>query len=277
MRCHLQATRHFHASCTNASGHSRWSKIKHDKGKNDAFKNRQRSIFAAEISTASKMFGPDPNINPRLADLITKAKREGFAKTSIESAIARGQGRSISGANLETVVVEAIMPNNVGVVMECETDNKNRTLHEVRHVIKLNGGSAGPTGYLFDRRGRIVFDAKEGVDADATLNAALDVGALDVDESEDGRTIVLTEPEQTTSIGKAISEALKLEIASSGVVYVAKSDTATPLPDDDSADVLSTFLDGLEEKGCGVQVLAMNATQGQAGQDSWRELSSRLE
>ena len=89
-QCQLRS---FSYSPTPSSGHSRWSKIKHDKLKTDAAKNRQRSLFSQEIATASKFYGPDPNTNPRLADIVTKAKRDGFAKASIEAAIARGQGK----------------------------------------------------------------------------------------------------------------------------------------------------------------------------------------
>ena len=91
--------RAFSATTIPLSGHNRWSKIKHDKGKADALKNRQRSIFAQEIATASKLFGPDINSNPKLADLVTKAKKEAFPKASIEAAIARGQGKSLTGAS----------------------------------------------------------------------------------------------------------------------------------------------------------------------------------
>ena len=102
--------RAFSATTIPLSGHNRWSKIKHDKGKADALKNRQRSIFAQEIATASKLFGPDINANPKLADLVTKAKKEAFPKASIEAAIARGQGKSLTGASLERLTVEGILP-----------------------------------------------------------------------------------------------------------------------------------------------------------------------
>ncbi|TKA71829.1 hypothetical protein B0A49_06172, partial [Cryomyces minteri] len=152
-RC--QHGQRFSTSAPLQSGHSRWSTIKHDKGKNDAIKNKQRSIHAHEISQASKVYGPDPNINPRLAHAIATAKKSGFAKASIEAAIARGQGVSASGAKLESLTIEAILPPSVAVVIDCETDNKLRTLADVRLLIKHYEGNVTPTNYLFAKKGRI--------------------------------------------------------------------------------------------------------------------------
>ncbi|KAI4791138.1 YebC-like protein, partial [Aureobasidium sp. EXF-8845] len=179
-------SRSFHQAATCQSGHSRWSKIKHDKAKVDSSKNKARSIFAQEIATASKLFGGDPNFNPRLADLIVKANRAGFAKASIEAAVARGQGKSVNGAALETVTIEAMLPNNVGVVIDCETDSRLRTLADLRVIVKQHGGNATPTGYLFTKKGRIIFANKDGVGVDDVFEPALEAGALDVDEDGEG-------------------------------------------------------------------------------------------
>ncbi|TKA22699.1 hypothetical protein B0A50_07792 [Salinomyces thailandicus] len=259
------------------SGHNRWSKIKHDKGRADAAKNKQRSIFAGEISTASKLFGPDPNMNPRLADLITKAKREGFAKASIEAAIARGQGRSLSGLNLESVTVEGILPNNVAVIVECETDSKARTLMEVRSAInKAAGGSITPSSYLFTKRGRIVFEAKEGVDAVEGLNAAVEAGAIDVDQDEEGRLIVITEPADVKHAGASVSKALDLQISTSDIVWEPNDDTSVGLESQDAGQELCAFVDLLREKEAGVQAISMNVARGSLSDDAWNDLQSRL-
>lgn len=265
-----------HTTPAARSGHNRWSKIKHDKGKNDAIKNRQRSVFAQEIATASKIFGPDPNMNPRLADIITKAKREGFAKASIETAIARGQGRSTSGVNLESVTIEAILPNNVGLMVECETDNRLRTLADVRKVIKDNGGIASPASFLFEKRGRIVFDKKEQITSVEVFDAALDAGATDIDDLPDGRVVVYTEPERTRMIGDVLSQTFKLEVATSGIVWDPNPETKVDLLDNNAAQDLCTFVDELHDSDSNVQGLAMNLAQGPVDAELWSELQERV-
>jgi len=258
------------------SGHNRWSKIKHDKGKADAAKNKQRSVFAAELSTASKLFGPDPAHNPRLADLITKVKREGFAKASIEAAIARGQGRSLTGQSLENVTVEGILPNNVAVIVECETDSKLRTLQEVRSVIKVSGGNSTPTSFLFTKKGRVVFDAKEGVGAEEALDAALEAGVMDVEEEEDGRLVVFTEPAEVKAAGDSIAKQLDLHIATSEIIWEPNEETKVGLQDESAARELNTFVDLLQERESTVNAIAMNVAQGALAEDFWKDLQSRL-
>jgi YebC/PmpR family DNA-binding regulatory protein len=268
--------RPFTCTTISSSGHNRWSKIKHDKGKNDAAKNRQRSIFAQEIATTSRMSGPDPNSNPKLADLITKAKRDGMAKTSIEAAIARGQGRSTSGANLESVTVEGILPNNVAVIVECETDNRLRTLSEVRLVMKEAGGSATPCAYLFEKRGRIAFEKKEGTGLEEVLDAALEAGATDLEEDAEGSLVVFSEPGNTKAVGEAISRALGLETKTSEIIWYANEETKVNVPSVEAADELGGFVDELSEKESSVQSVAMNIAQGSLDSQSWEELMSRL-
>ena len=258
------------------SGHSRWSKIKHDKGKNDAAKHHQRSMFSKEIATASKLFGPESNANHRLANLISKAKKEGFAKASIEAAIARGQGRSVSGASLENVTVEGILPNNVAVIVECETDSKLRTLGEVRLVIRDHGGTVTPTSYLFTKKGKITYDARDDVRMNEILDAAIDAGASDVEEGENGEMIVISEPNLTRSVGDTISQALGLDIAASEIIWVPNEDTKVEIQGKNTASDLISFLDDLQEKESSVQTVAMNISQTGLASESWKDLQGRI-
>ncbi|KAK0889125.1 hypothetical protein LTR02_015721 [Friedmanniomyces endolithicus] len=259
--CRQCRLRPLHSPAALASGHNRWSKIKHDKAKVDATKNRQRSIFSQELALASKLFGPDPSLNTRLADLITKAKREGFAKTSIEAAVARGQGRSTSGATLESVTIEGILPGNVAVIVECGTDNKLRTLADVRLVLKEAGGSVTPSAYLFQKKGRVVFEAKEGLGVEEALEPALEAGAVDVEDGGEG---------------EALNKTLGLQIAASEILWEANQDTSIGVPDGNMAEELSSFVDVLQEREASLQAVAMNVAQGQLEEEPWKELQSRL-
>jgi len=272
----FQSHRAFSACTVQLSGHNRWSKIKHDKGKADAYKNRQRSVFAQEIATASKLFGPDVNLNPKLADLVTKAKKEGFAKASIEAAIARGQGRSLTGVSLERLTVEGILPNNVAVIVECETDNKLRTLANIKLVIKDNGGTATPSSYLFEKKGRIVFDQKDGVGLDQVMDPALEAGATDVDELEDGCVVVFTAPEETKTVGEAVSNALGTQIKTSDIIWDPNEDTKTVVPSEDAANDLAEFVDIMMEEESTVNAISMNVAQGALSAETWKGLQARL-
>lgn len=238
-------------------------------------KNKQRSIFAAQIALASKLNGPDPNSNPQLFDLIVQAKREGFAKASIEGAIARGQGRSLSGASLESITVEGILPNNVAVIVECETDNKLRTLAEVRLAIRNNGGNATPTSYLFTKKGIVTFNKKAGVGADEALEAALEAGATDVEDDEESRIVVSTEPSDLSAVGDSIAKALDLSIASSEVVWDPNEDTKVEIPSENAAADLGDFVDELQEKESSVQSIALNVSQGKLDGEIWKDLITR--
>lgn len=259
-----------------SSGHNRWSKIKHDKAKADSSKSRGRSRFSQEIASASRAHGPDPALNPHLHELITKAKREGFAKSSIEAAIARGQGRSLSGGVLENVTVEGMLPNGVAVIVECETDGKLRTLAEVRNVLKEWGGSATPTEYLFTKKGRVVLEEKQGIGMENVLETALEAGALDVEEDEKGRVVVWTKPSDTRTVGDNISKALGLQIATSVILWDPNEDTKVGIPNEAAAGDVAGFLDELQEKEQTVQSVALNVSQGILQVDEWGELKARF-
>jgi YebC/PmpR family DNA-binding regulatory protein len=273
-RCH--ACRTFSNISTVYSGHNRWSKIKHDKAKADASRNRQRSLFAKEIETASRLYGPNPAMNSRLADVIALAKKESIPKDKIEGAIARGQGKSATGASLESVVVEAVLPGNVAAIIECETDNRLRTLTAVRLAVKTAEGREGPSSYLFTKRGRIIFEPKEGVGEEEALDAALEAGATDVEEDENG-IVVFTEPGETKSVSEAISAALSLNIKMSDIMWSANEETKVDLVTTEAASTLQAFLDDIEEKEPSVQAISMNLRPGaELPEETWRGIAERL-
>lgn len=173
--------------------------------------------------------------------------------------------------------MEGILPNNIAVIVDCETDGKLRTLAEVRLAIKEAGGKeAGGTGHLFTKKGRIVFEAKEGVGLDEMLEPALEAGAQDVTEDEDGRVVIWAEPGDTKAVGEAISKALHVQIATSDIVWDPNEDTKVPMTSEDDARELGQFIDELQEKETSVQSVAMNVAQGSLDADAWNDLRSRL-
>lgn len=207
---------------------------------------------------ASKFYGPDPGANPRLADIITKAKREGFAKASIEAAIARGQGKGATGESLEIVTIEGILPGNVGVVIECETDSKARTMMELRHVLKEAGGTATPSAYLFEKKGKMVFETSSGKGLEQVLDVALDAGAEEIDEGDDGTITVLCDPAETRTVSEAVLNALGLNMISLEIAWVPIKDTMVETSSTGSGNELSGFMDALQEKEPNASV-AVNA------------------
>ncbi|KAF1810300.1 YebC-like protein [Eremomyces bilateralis CBS 781.70] len=271
----LLTKRYFCYSPQFNSGHSRWATIRHDKGKNDAAKNKQRNVFAKEIELASKLYGPNPDENGQLAAAIVVAKKAGFPKTSISAAIARGRGISPTGAALENVHLEALLPQSVGVVIECQTDSRIRTLTELRQVVKKFEGNATPTQYLFEKKGRIIFDTRDGVSAETILEAAIDAGALDVTDGDEDTVRVFTSPSDVNLVSRGMGNQLGLEIKAANIIWDPNEDTTVPL-DDGKAEELCSFIEALEEVQ-GVQAVYMNVAQGSLGNETWKTFQSTLE
>ncbi|MCJ1340273.1 hypothetical protein MMC09_005567 [Bachmanniomyces sp. S44760] len=253
-------TRTLACSPTVLSGHNRWSKIKHDKGKEDAVRNKQRTILARDIVQASRGilvfeniisgysahcitdFGADPTVNSRLADVITTAKRAGFPKTSIEAAIARGQGVSMNGAALESFHVEAMIPPAIAAIIECQTDSKARTMQDVREILKQHGATITSTSYMFEKRGKIVLALGDSSE-EAILDHAIEAGALDVEIlEEEGEAIIFTNPSQTKAVADAILANTKLSIKHSDLIWHPKQDTKVEIDSDQTANTLSGLL-----------------------------------
>ncbi len=182
------------------SGHSKWSTIKRKKGANDAKRGKIFTKLIKEITVAARMGGGDPDGNPRLRSAITAAKSENMPKDNVERAIKKGTG-NLEGAVYEEILYEGYGPGGVAVLVETMTDNKNRTVADVRHFFaKSNGnlGESGCVGWMFDKRGVIVVDA-EGVDEEELMDLAIEAGAEDVVEEETTFQI-LTAPEDFSEV-----------------------------------------------------------------------------
>ncbi|KAL9106808.1 MAG: hypothetical protein Q9227_008230 [Pyrenula ochraceoflavens] len=192
--------------------------------------------------------GPDPNFNPRLVDVISNAKKSGFSKSSIEAAIAKGQGKSSTGLPLEPITIEAVLPHKVGAVIECLTESKARTLQDVRATITKRGGTIKATKFLFQKKGRNVFQKADGIGTDTVLEQAIDAGALEVDLDEEGRLVVETEPDRGTlgNVARAIQESFQLQLESSDIIYDPVPETTVDL-DESEYSIVESLVDMIQE------------------------------
>ena len=175
------------------SGHSKWSTIKRKKGAVDAKRGKLFTKLIRELATAARLGGADPTANPRLRLVVDKARSANMPKVNIERAIQKGAG-SLEGEQYEEGVYEGYGPGGVAILCETLTDNKNRTVGEVRHALTKNGGSLGSSGcvsYLFEKRGFVTFAAAD-LDADSLMEAALEAGAEDVVEASESVDVVTT-------------------------------------------------------------------------------------
>lgn len=252
----------------------KWATIKHDKAKNDAGKSKQRALLTNDITNAVKNNGPDPNMNARLALALTTAKKNQVPKASIEAAILRGQGLSATGAALEPIMLEAMLPPSVAAVIEAQTDNKLRTLADLRLMIKEAGGTVSTVGYMFEKKGRIILQQKEGVGADEVLEAAIEAGAEDVQELDDGRVVLFTDPATTKTIAETVAKAMDMEVAESEIIYDPNEDTLVSLDDTEAAEKLGDFVDKVQEVQ-GIQGVYLNWAKGSIDEALWEELASK--
>jgi YebC/PmpR family DNA-binding regulatory protein len=189
------------------SGHSKWSSIKHKKGAADAKRGKIFTKLIREITVAARFGGGDPNGNPRLRAAIAAAKAENMPKENIERGIKKGTGE-IEGVSYEEASYEGYGPGGVAVLVDCLTDNKNRTVADVKHLFERYGGSLGEPGcvaYVFEKKGLIVIE-KDKVEEDQLLDLALEAGAEDVKE-EEAEFEVITNVSDFESVKKAIDDA----------------------------------------------------------------------
>ncbi len=176
------------------AGHSKWANIQHRKGAQDKKRGKLFTKLIREITVAAKMGGGDPDSNPRLRTAIDKAKGQSMPKDNIERAVKRGAGE-LDGADYLELRYEGYGPGGTAVMVDCLTDNKNRTVAEIRHAFTKFGGNLGADGsvnYLFNNVGQLMYPS--GSNEDELMEAAIDAGAEDVVVDGDGSIEVLTEP-----------------------------------------------------------------------------------
>jgi len=189
------------------SGHSKWSTIKRKKGAIDAKRGKIFTRLIKEITVAARSGGGDPEGNPRLRSAITTAKAENMPKDNIARAIKKGTGE-IAGEVYDEIMYEGYGPGGVAILVECLTDNRNRTVADVRHYFAKNNGNLGESGcvaYMFDKKGLILVD-KANIEEEVLMDAALEAGAEDVVE-EETEFQILTAPEDFDEVRDALEKA----------------------------------------------------------------------
>jgi YebC/PmpR family DNA-binding regulatory protein len=187
------------------SGHSKWATIKHKKAALDAKRGKIFTRIIKEITIAARG-GGDPDSNPRLRTAIAAAKAVSMPQDNIKRAIQRGTGE-LGGDQIEEIMFEGYGPGGAAVMVSCATDNRNRTVSEIRHLFSKNGGNLGEVGsvaWMFDRKSRIVIDADK-VSEDELMTIALDAGAEDI--RQDGQWEVLSAPEMHDKVLEALQKA----------------------------------------------------------------------
>jgi len=189
------------------AGHSKWANIQHRKGAQDKKRGKLFTKLIREITVAAKMGGSDADANPRLRLAIDKAKAQSMPKDNIERAVKRGAGE-LDGADYQEMRYEGYGPGGTAVMVDCLTDNRNRTVAEVRHAFSKFGGNLGADGsvnYLFNHVGQLLYP--DGVDEDAIMEAAIESGAEDVVVDDEGSIEVLTEPAEFEKVRDAMRKA----------------------------------------------------------------------
>ncbi len=205
------------------SGHSKWHSIKHQKGKADADRGKLFTKLAREIIVAAKAGGPNPDSNITLRAAITRARAISMPQDNIKRAIARGAGED-GGANYEDLTYEGYGPAGVAVMVSCLTDNKQRTVSEVRAAFTKTGGrlaESGSVAYLFQSKGVLIVDPGVTTE-DAVTEAAIEGGAEDVQPTDDGGFEITTAPEDFAAVQKALDE-VKIPYASAELTMLPQN------------------------------------------------------
>jgi len=224
------------------AGHSKWANIQHRKGRQDEKRGKIWTKLIKEITVAAKLGGGDIATNPRLRLAIDKAKDSNMPNDNVQRAIARGTG-SLEGVNYEEIRYEGYGMNGAAIIVDCLTDNRTRTVAEVRHAFNKNGGNMGAEGsvaFLFKHCGQMLF--APGTSEDQLMEVALDAGAEDVITHDDGSLEVLSPVPDFTKVQDAINKAgLKPELAT----VAMRPETEITL-EGDQAESMQKLLDALE-------------------------------
>ncbi len=225
------------------AGHSKWANIQHRKNAQDAKRGKLFTKLIREITVAARAGGSDASSNPRLRLATDKALAANMTRDTIDRAVKRGAGE-LEGVNYEEIRYEGYGPGGAAILVDCMTDNRNRTVAEIRHAFTKMGGNLGTDGsvaYLFEKKGVISFPS--GTDEEAVMEAALEGGAEDVLVDEDGAIEVLADPEAFDAVSAALSER---DLEPENAEVTMRAGTVAPL-DDETAQSVLRLLDMLDD------------------------------
>ena len=225
------------------AGHSKWANIQYRKGAQDKKRGKLFTKLIREITVAARMGGGDLDANPRLRPAVDQAKGQSMPKDNIERAIKRGSGE-LGGDDYQEIRYEGYGPGGTAVMVDCMTDNRNRTVAEVRHAFSKHGGNLGADGsvaYLFAHVGLLNYAS--GSDEDAIMGAAIEAGAEDVIVGDDGAIEVLTTPAEFEQVRDAM---LAAELEPESAEVTMRAETSASL-DRSSAETMLKLLDVLED------------------------------
>ncbi|MEW5008560.1 hypothetical protein A9Q80_03220 [Cycloclasticus sp. 46_83_sub15_T18] len=225
------------------AGHSKWANIRFRKGAQDAKRGKLFTKLIREITVATKAGGPDPDNNPRLRSAVDKGLSNNMKRDTIETAIKKGSGTADTG-DFDEIRYEGYGPAGTAVIVDCLTDNKNRTVAEVRHAFNKSGGNLGTSGsvdYMFQKLG--VINLSNKLDEDSLMDAALEAGADDVLTHDDGSFEVLTQPDDFMQIREALLEA---GFPHEHAEVTLRADNLSPVSTKDAEKILR-LLDVLED------------------------------
>ena len=229
------------------AGHSKWANIQHRKGRQDAKRGKAFTKLIKEITVAARMGGGDPSFNPRLRLAIEKAKAESMPKDNIENATKRGTGE-LEGVNYEEIRYEGYGPGGAAVIVDCLTDNRVRTVADVRHALNKCGGNLGTDGsvvFQFKHCGQIIL--APGADEDRVMEVALEAGAEDVITHEDGSIEVLTTPNNDLATVKEALDAAGLTTVMAEIAMKALNETEVSGDDVLKFNKMLDMLDDLDD------------------------------
>lgn len=225
------------------AGHSKWANIKHRKGAQDKKRAKIFTKLIRELTVAAKMGGDDPGSNPRLRAAIQAANSANLPKNTMEKAIARG-AKNDEASNLFEILYEGYAPSGVAVMVDCLTDNKNRTVAEVRHAFSKMGGNLGTDGsvnYLFTKQGQIIFDSS--IKEDDLMDRAIEAGAEDIFTNPDNQVIVISSFEDYYNLLSSFED-LSEKITSNEIIMTPST---TVELDAESAQKVLNLIDVLED------------------------------
>lgn len=225
------------------AGHSKWANIKHRKAAQDAKRGKVFTKHIREITVSARESGGDADANPRLRIAIDKALGANMTRDTIDRAIKRGTG-DLDGVNYEEISYEGYAPSGIAVLVECTTDNKNRTVAEVRHAFsKYNGnmGTEGSVAYMFEKLGVILMS--EGADEEQVMDVVLEAGAEDIVTHDDGSVEITCPSEAYHNVVNALTEA---DMAPESSEVVQRAANEITLSDSDAEKVMR-LIDALEE------------------------------